>query len=48
MTFPCLLSVANKHAGDVIAPHCIKVMHSSYPLADKMDEPLSFILHLLL
>ena len=44
MTFPCLKSVANKHA-DVIAPHCIKVIHSSCPFADKIDGPLSFVLH---
>ena len=45
MTFPSLWLVANKHAGDVIAPHCIKVIHSSYPFADKIDGPLSSILH---
>ena len=44
MTFPCLQSVANKHA-DVIAPHCIKVIHSSCPFADKIDGPPSFVLH---
>ena len=44
MTFPCLPSVANKHAGDVIAPHCLKVIHSFNPFPYKMDEPLSFII----
>jgi len=48
MPFQSLPSVANKHAGDVIAPHCIKAIHPSYPFADKIDGPLSFILHLLL